>query len=101
MNRLKAAEKEASKIVADARNYRVEKMKEAKTGAEDAIATYGKDLDDEHKAAAASRQNAEGGGDANLDATTDKDIMALGRDFSAGKDDVSKLLVDIVCATAN
>jgi V-type H+-transporting ATPase subunit G len=99
MNRLKGAEKDASKIVSEARQYRVDKMRDAKTGAEEAIKAYEKDLQSEYASGAATREKDEGAG--NLDASTDSEIQTLGRDFSANKEAVEKMLVDLVCKTSN
>ncbi len=45
MNELKVAEKKASQLVSDARRNRVDRMKEAKTEAEQIIAAYRSEME--------------------------------------------------------
>lgn len=95
MNKLKNAEKDASAIVAEARSYRVTKMRDAKVGAEEAITSYAKELSADYDKQAATRQSKDGGL-RDLDSSTDKDIAVLGRDFNAKKEEVAQMLVDMV-----
>jgi V-type H+-transporting ATPase subunit G len=97
MNQLKVAEKEASSIVAEARAYRVDKMKDAKTGAEAAIASYRNEVETEFVRSTSGAGDASG---ADLLQNADKDIKDMNRDFDSGKAKVQDILVSLVCKSS-
>ena len=97
MNLLKEAEVDASKLVSEARSYRVDKIKLAKSNAESSITAYGSELEAAHSNNVAKQSNT--AEFAELSGTADKEIAKLGQDFAANKDKVEKLLVDLVCST--
>jgi len=97
MNLLKEAELDASKLVAEARNYRVEKLRLAKANADASIENYSKELEAAHESSVS--QNSNTNEFAELNSSADKDISSMGQDFASNKDKVEKFLVDLVCKT--
>jgi V-type H+-transporting ATPase subunit G len=99
MNLLKEAEKEASGLVQEARKYRVDKLKEAKLGAEQAIKAYRAELECGHQASLSANKGSAGAAGSQLESDTDKEITALSAKFSTNKEDVAKMICSLVCDT--
>ena len=84
-------------MVAEARNYRVEKLRLAKANADASIENYSKELEIAHESSVS--QNSNTNEFAELNSSADKDISSMGQDFAYNKDKVEKFLVDLVCKT--
>eukprot|EP01041_Mallomonas_annulata_P000126 gene126-201_t len=97
MNQLKEAERKASQLVQDARKARVERMKEAKTEAEQIIASYRAEMEAKYQASLFAQTNSNGAAGSELEAATETDIRKMISDFSQNKDKVEKILTDFVC----
>jgi V-type H+-transporting ATPase subunit G len=98
MNRLKVAEKDASKKVSEARQYRVDKMRDAKVGAERAISAYKDELEAAYQSQVMAHSGSNGTSGSELSSSTDAEISELGRCFSSNKEVTEKMLVDLVTA---
>ncbi|KAI3659363.1 hypothetical protein MP638_001285 [Amoeboaphelidium occidentale] len=89
------AEKEAAKVVAKARQYRVQRLKDAKTEAVKEINTLKaqkeKEYEDISKKLSASDATSK------VDVETDEKIKALKEAFNKNKDSVIQKLLDTVC----
>mmetsp|Transcript_27055 Transcript_27055/g.27294 ORF Transcript_27055/g.27294 Transcript_27055/m.27294 type:complete len:112 (+) Transcript_27055:106-441(+) len=97
MNQLKEAERKASQLVQDARKSRVERMKEAKTEAEQIIASYRAEMEAKYQASLYAQTNSSGAAGSELEATTEAEIRKMISDFTVNKEKVEKILTDFVC----
>eukprot|EP01006_Ploeotia_vitrea_P008521 TRINITY_DN20396_c0_g1_i1.p1 TRINITY_DN20396_c0_g1~~TRINITY_DN20396_c0_g1_i1.p1 ORF type:complete len:108 (+),score=13.52 TRINITY_DN20396_c0_g1_i1:72-395(+) len=95
MNQLKDAEKKASQLVNDARKARVDRMKEAKSEAEQAIAAYRAEMEAEYQKNVQANSAVNNASD--LDKSTNEGIQKLSTEFNSHKAAVEKLLIDQVC----
>ncbi|KIY64035.1 V-type ATPase, partial [Cylindrobasidium torrendii FP15055 ss-10] len=90
------AEKEAAKIVAEARQYRVQKLKDARTEAEKEIAAYKQSQEKEFTSYEASHAGTTSNAEASIAKETDVKLKEITTSFEAHKDDVVKKLIDRV-----
>ncbi|KAK0202955.1 H+-ATPase G subunit-domain-containing protein [Desarmillaria ectypa] len=90
------AEKEAAKIVQQARQYRVQKLKDARSEASKEIEAYKKSKEEEFKAFEASHAGSTSSAQASIDKETDLKLQAITDSFNSNKDQVVKKLLDRV-----
>ncbi|KAK0218107.1 H+-ATPase G subunit-domain-containing protein [Armillaria fumosa] len=90
------AEKEAAKIVQQARQYRVQKLKDARSEASKEIEVYKKAKEEEFKAFEASHAGTTSSAQASIDKETDIKLKSITDSFNANKDQVVKKLLDRV-----
>ncbi|KAK0488763.1 H+-ATPase G subunit-domain-containing protein [Armillaria novae-zelandiae] len=90
------AEKEAAKIVQQARQYRVQKLKDARSEASKEIEAYKKAKEEEFKAFEASHAGTTSSAQASIDKETDIKLKSITDSFNANKDQVVKKLLDRV-----
>mmetsp|Transcript_29975 Transcript_29975/g.41186 ORF Transcript_29975/g.41186 Transcript_29975/m.41186 type:complete len:109 (-) Transcript_29975:96-422(-) len=96
MNQLKAAEKEATLLVQEARKARVDKMKEAKVEAENVLSSYRAEMEANYQAELAKLNGKSGAAGNELQVNTNNDISSMNREFESKKAGVEKMLVDLV-----
>ncbi|KAL0576455.1 hypothetical protein V5O48_005530 [Marasmius crinis-equi] len=90
------AENEAAKIVQQARQYRVQKLKDARTEASKEIEEYKKTKETEFKEFEASRAGTTSNAQAAIDKDTEVKIDAISESYNKNKDVVVKKLLDRV-----
>ncbi|KAF5362038.1 hypothetical protein D9756_002467 [Leucocoprinus leucothites] len=90
------AEKEAAKIVQQARQYRVQRLKDARTEASKEIDEYKKTKEAEFKAFEASRAGTTSDAQATVDRETDVKLQEITDSYNENKDAVIKKLLDRV-----
>ncbi|KAJ3566920.1 hypothetical protein NP233_g6691 [Leucocoprinus birnbaumii] len=90
------AEKEAAKIVQQARQYRVQRLKDARTEASKEIDEYKKNKEAEFKAFEASRAGTTSNAQATVDRETDVKLQEITDSYNKNKDAVIKKLLDRV-----
>ncbi|KAG7444314.1 V-type ATPase [Guyanagaster necrorhizus] len=90
------AEKEAAKIVQQARQYRVQKLKDARSEASKEIEAYKKAKEAEFKAFEASHAGTTSSAQASIDKETDIKLQSITASFNSNKDHVVKKLLDRV-----
>ncbi|KAL9713620.1 hypothetical protein Ac2012v2_003231 [Leucoagaricus gongylophorus] len=90
------AEKEAAKIVQEARQYRIQKLKAAHTEASKEIDEYKKVKETEFKAFEVSRIGTTSNAQASIDRETDVKLQEISDSYSKNKDVVTKKLLDRV-----
>ncbi|KAK7061098.1 hypothetical protein VNI00_000834 [Paramarasmius palmivorus] len=90
------AEKEAAKIVQQARQYRVQRLKDARAEASKEIEEYKKTKEDEFKAFEASRAGTTSNAQAAIDKETEAKLNSITESYNKNKDAVVKKLLDRV-----
>ncbi|KAF7309702.1 V-type proton ATPase subunit G [Mycena indigotica] len=90
------AEKEAAKIVQQARQYRVQKLKDARSEASKEIDEYKKAKEDEFKAFEASHAGTTSNAQNAVDKETESSLKAITDSYTKNKDNVVKKLLDRV-----
>ncbi|KAF6761471.1 H+-ATPase G subunit-domain-containing protein [Ephemerocybe angulata] len=95
------AEKEASKIVHQARQYRIQKLKDARAEASKEIEAYKKSKDDEFKAFESSHAGVTSIAQTNVDKDTEEKLSAITDAYNSHKDAVTKKLLDRVVLVHN
>ncbi|KAF8920590.1 H+-ATPase G subunit-domain-containing protein [Mucidula mucida] len=90
------AEKEAAKIVQQARQYRVQKLKDARSEASKEIDAYKKTKEDEFKAFEASHAGTTSSAQTAIDKDTEIKLKEVTDSYNAHKDEVVKKLLDRV-----
>ncbi|KAJ7281803.1 H+-ATPase G subunit-domain-containing protein [Mycena rebaudengoi] len=90
------AEKEAAKIVQQARQYRVQKLKDARSQASKEIEDYKKAKEDEFKAFESSRAGTTSNAQTAVDKETETNLHNITESFNKSKDQVVKKLLDRV-----
>ncbi|KAL0953603.1 hypothetical protein HGRIS_004811 [Hohenbuehelia grisea] len=90
------AEKEAAKIVQQARQYRVQKLKDARSEATKEIEAYKKAKEDEFKAFEASHAGTTSSAQTVIDKETEVNLQQITDSYQQHKDDVVKKLLDRV-----
>lgn len=90
------AEKEAAKIVQEARQYRLQKLKDARTEAELEIEQYKEAKEQEFKAFECSHTGNISSSRSAIDQETDAKLDALTQSFNRTQDEVVKKLLDRV-----
>jgi len=97
MNELKAAEKKATAQVQEQRKARTDRMKEAKSEAERAIAAYRSEQERSYDLKRSQKLGESGSDGSALESKTNAEISNMTRDFNARKEGVEQCLVDLVC----
>ncbi|EIN03809.1 V-type ATPase [Punctularia strigosozonata HHB-11173 SS5] len=90
------AEKEAAKIIAQARQYRVQKLKDARSEALKEIEEYKKAKEQEFKAFESSHAGVNQEAQAAVDKETEAKLQSITSSYEAQKDAVVKKLLDRV-----
>ncbi|ESK96438.1 vacuolar atp synthase subunit [Moniliophthora roreri MCA 2997] len=90
------AEKEAAKIVQQARQYRVQRLKDARAEASKEIEEYKKAKEDEFKSFEASRAGTTSNAQAAIDKETEIKLNSITESYNKNKDAVVKKLLDRV-----
>ncbi|KAM6496947.1 Vacuolar (H+)-ATPase G subunit domain containing protein [Amanita muscaria] len=90
------AEKEAAKLVQQARQYRTQKLKDARTESEREIEEYKQAKEGEFKAFEASHAGNTSNVQAAIDRETDVKLRAITESYNKNKDVVVKKLLDRV-----
>jgi len=90
------AEKEAAKIVQQARQYRVQKLKDARAEASKEIEAYKKSKDEEFKTFESSHAGTTSTAQTAIDKETEVNLKDITTSFEANKDNVVKKLLDRV-----
>ncbi|OAX43925.1 V-type ATPase [Rhizopogon vinicolor AM-OR11-026] len=90
------AEKEAAKIVQQARQYRLQRLKDARTEASREIEEYRQAKDVEFKSFEASHAGVTSNAQAAVDKETESKLQAITDAYEANKDAVVKKLLDRV-----
>ncbi|EIM86714.1 V-type ATPase [Stereum hirsutum FP-91666 SS1] len=90
------AEKEAAKVVAQARQYRVQRLKDARSEASKEIEEYRKAKEAEFKAFEESHAGTTQTAQSAVDAETDEKLKEVEGQFESNKDAVVKKLLDRV-----
>jgi len=90
------AEKEAAKIVQQARQYRVQKLKDARTEAGKEIEEYKKTKEREFKAFEASHAGSTSNAQNAVDKETDVKLQEITESYNKNKESVVKKLLDRV-----
>jgi vacuolar-type H+-ATPase subunit H len=75
---------------------RVDRMKEAKTEADAAIAQYRSEMEAEYQANLNKHKGSSGSAGNALESATGNDISKMNRDFNSRKESVGQVLVDLV-----
>lgn len=87
-------EKEAAEIVNEARKYRTNRLKSAKTDAQKEIDEYKKQKEDELKSYEEKHAGLNESIDKDADAEVEKELQAIRSKYDEKKDPVVKLLID-------
>ncbi|RXW23993.1 hypothetical protein EST38_g1876 [Candolleomyces aberdarensis] len=95
------AEKEASKIVQQARQYRVQKLKDARAESSKEIEAYKKAKEDEFRAFESSHAGTTSVAQTNVDRETDDKLASISQSYDGNKDAVVKKLLDRVVLIHN
>ncbi|TFK26174.1 V-type ATPase [Coprinopsis marcescibilis] len=95
------AEKEASKIVQQARQYRVQKLKDARTDASREIDEYKKTKEREFKAFESSHAGTTSVAQTNVDRDTEEKLTTITESYNKSKDTVVTKLLDRVVLVHN
>ncbi|KAG8821628.1 H(+)-transporting V1 sector ATPase subunit G [Serendipita sp. 401] len=90
------AEKEAAKVVQQARQYRTQKLKDARSEAAKDLETYKAQKDNELKAFEQKHSGATKANQEAIDKETDEKLAALEVSYKKNKDGVVKMLLDRV-----
>ncbi|KAJ4473813.1 H+-ATPase G subunit-domain-containing protein, partial [Lentinula aciculospora] len=90
------AEKAAAKIVQDARQYRIQKLKDARTEATKEIEEYHKAKEAEFKKFEASHAGTTSKAQAAVDKDTEVKLKSITDSYDSHKDDVVRKLLDRV-----
>ncbi|KAF8661359.1 hypothetical protein AX16_001454 [Volvariella volvacea WC 439] len=90
------AEKEAQKIVDQARQYRVQKLKDARAQATKEIEEYKQTKEEEFRAFEASHQGTTSSAQSAIDAETDGKLANITAQYDKNRDAVVKKLLDRV-----
>ncbi|KAI0321051.1 V-type ATPase [Amylostereum chailletii] len=90
------AEKEAAKVVQQARQYRVQRLKDARTEATKEIEEYKKSKDDEFKAFESTHAGSTQSAQSNIDKESAVQLQAITDQYNSHKDVVVKKLLDRV-----
>ncbi|KXN86587.1 V-type proton ATPase subunit G [Leucoagaricus sp. SymC.cos] len=90
------AEKDAAKVVQEARQYRVQKLKDARTEALKEIEEYKKSKEAEFRAFEASRAGTTSNAQATVDRETEVKLQEITDAYTKNKDTVIKKLLDRV-----
>ncbi|TEB36514.1 V-type ATPase [Coprinellus micaceus] len=95
------AEKEASKIVQQARQYRLQKLKDARAEASKEIEAYKKAKEDEFKSFESSHAGTTSVAQTNIDRETEDKLTEITEAYNKNKDTVVKKLLDRVVLVQN
>nr|GAT46755.1 vacuolar ATP synthase subunit [Mycena chlorophos] len=90
------AEKDAAKIVQQARQYRVQKLKDARSEAQREIDEYKKSKEDEFKAFEASHAGTTSSAQTAVDKETEASLKTITASYNKNKEEVVKKLLDRV-----
>ncbi|VDB88653.1 unnamed protein product [Peniophora sp. CBMAI 1063] len=90
------AEKEAAKVVQQARQYRVQRLKDARTEAQKEIDEYRKSKEDEFNAFQSSHKGTNESAQVEIDKQTAVQLQAITDRYNAHRDEVVKKLLDRV-----
>jgi len=90
------AEKDAAKVVQESRQYRVKRLKDARTEADEEIEAYRKAKEQEFSAFQSSHAGSTQDAQSIIDKETDEKLGHITDAYSTHKDDVLKKLLDRV-----
>ncbi|KAJ7583305.1 H+-ATPase G subunit-domain-containing protein [Mycena floridula] len=90
------AEKEAAKIVQQAREYRVKKLRDARTEATKEIEEYKKAKEGEFKAFETSHAGTTSSAQVSIDRETETKLSSISKSYTGNKDAVVKKLLERV-----
>ncbi|OCB86382.1 Cl-channel protein [Sanghuangporus baumii] len=90
------AEKDAKRVVEEARKYRAQRLKDARTEADKEIEEYKAMKEEEFKAFEASRQGTTQNSQSAIDKETDEKLEEITKSYEKNKDAVVKKLIDRV-----
>ena len=97
MNQLKEAERQATQMVQNERKARTERLKEAKTAADQNIREFRAQMESEYQAKQSKLTASTGSSGSALQSTTSNEIASLTRDFNSKKDGIVDGIVELVC----
>ncbi|KAF8498543.1 H+-ATPase G subunit-domain-containing protein [Russula emetica] len=90
------AEKDAAKVVQEARQYRVKRLKDARTEADEEIEAYRKAKDQEFSAFQSSHAGSTQDAQSVIDKDTEEKLGHISDAYNTHKDDVLRKLLDRV-----